>query len=292
MAITPRSFLLNPALMFIVCVVGLGLSSLLFLSGSTSSLSTARTSCLPSAQAESQWTERHWESHLHCMMNRDAGDEAYEASNRAVSFYPRSELLLNLRGFIAGRNGDHAVASYDFRLGQQVTGSPSGVFENNIAWTSLWQLDGLAPDRRQRVLLQSRSLYQQSMRKGWSCERIHTGMFVEHAIARTQAEQNGRLDPDVQSAVGRYLELYGQYAPCWKRVTIGDDLVVEEILSAAVVDQEMGYLAGVRKPTRHFKWFDAALDRADLLGVNVDSSYCDATLPDGQAAQSCEALLR
>lgn len=295
MAITPRSFLLNPALL-VAALAMLAGGLFLFSGRSTSSLDSWRPAlaeCTPTPAEPAQWSERAWVANIHCLMREDEGGEAYRAAREAVRYYPRSAALLNLKGFVAGRNGDHAVATHDFRTGLALTGSPQGVFENNIAWTMLWQLEPLEAERAGRVLRQARELYVRSLEKGWSCERVHTGMFVEYSIANHNARTSadGRQDPDVHEAVQRYKTLYAQYQPCERRLAGGDELVVEELLSAAVIDQEMGYIAGVRRPSRHLRVFDDAVGVGERLGLDVEA-MCESSIPVADAVPACEALMR
>ena len=299
MAITPRSFVVNPALLVVMSASILLSGAFIFCGfGQTCSKrlsywESVKSACGPATDATS-WSEHDWQQHVFCFVEQRDYTAAYAAATEAVRHYPKSESLLNLRGFAAGRNGEHSVAAYDFREGLRVTGSPSGVFENNIAWTMLWQLQGLDPERAERVLLQSRGLYERSLRKQWSCERVHTGMFVEYAIAdlRARSTTQGRADQGVQQAVRRYVDLYEQYQPCWSRIVGGDEMVVEEVLSAAVVDQEMGYIAGVDRPTRHLSWFDLAQETAQREGVVADEAYCEGIIPVASAVPACKALLR
>lgn len=299
MAITPRSFVVNPALLFVASLAILASGAFIFAGAGQSAhkrlsyWESVRDACGPDTDPD-HWSERDWEAHVFCFVDKREYTAAYAAAAEALQHHPRSESLLNLRGFAAGRNGDHSVAAYDFNEGLRITGSPSGVFENNIAWTTLWQLDGLEVERAARVLEQSRGLYERSLNKAWSCERVHTGLFVEYAIAdhHARSTSTGRSDARVREAVDRYVELYRQYQPCWGRIVNGDDLVIEEVLSAAVIDQEMGYIAGIRRPTRHLAWFDTAIEAAAFDGTVVDEAYCEAVIPVRSAVPACKALLR
>jgi hypothetical protein len=299
MAITPRSFLLNPRLLLGVAALFFAGAAFLLYTPSTSSVgkaswnAVAHNDCSPTFADQEYWSVDAWEANIHCLMDQDEGEAAYRAARTALRYHPRSETLLNLKGFVAGRNGDHAIAAYDFREGLRLTGSPSGVFENNIAWTMLWQLEPLEAARAERVLRQSRALYTESLTKGWSCERVHTGMFVEYAIASLAARtsEDGRNDPRVREAVRRYDTLHADYRPCARRLRFGDELVVEEVLSAAVVDQEMGYMAGLRRPSRHLRLFDDAVEIAGRIGMRT-GDLCDRSIPVPEAVPACEALMR
>lgn len=285
MAITPRSFALNPGL------IGLGTAALLIagiaiLFGPHNQAfngDDGRAECLPSSHAPDQWGEAQWWAHVQCLADSGDGHTAYRAADRAVSHYPSSEALLNLRGFVAGRNGDHAVAAYDFRRGQQLTGSPSGVFENNIAWSTLWLLDDLSPERAHRALLDARRLYEQSLNKQWSCERVHTGLFVEFALLGHQTNRAFALD--------RYNELYQQYEPCWDRVATGDELVVEEISSAAIMDEQLRTQIDPHHSARHRHHLRQALRRASDAGVST-GELCKSAIPVAPARVACLELIR
>lgn len=288
MAITPRSILLNPTLFLLgaLCVAAVGL----LVSVTTSSAprvsywESVRDQC-PTADAEpNAWTHSEWDVHVRCFL--DAGDysAAYAAASEGARYFPASELLLNYKGYAAGRNQEHGVAAMDFRAGLRVTGSPSGIFENNLAWTMLFQADDLPVPRRDRVLWQARELYRMSLHKGVSCERIHTGMFVEYGLAATAAPD--RRAGDFERATSRYYELREWYAPCWERVRSGDPLVTEEILSAAVLDQEMARLQGVHTPTAHVPHLAAARQ------AGATPQTCDLVVPFRDILRACKVATR
>jgi hypothetical protein len=204
-----------------------------------------------------------------------------------VTYYPTDAHLLNYRGYVAARMGDYGTAVYDFRVGQRITGSVDGIFENNIAWSTLYQLDSVEPQRADRVLLEARGLYRASLEKNWSCERVHTGMFVEYAIADNAARTYGADDPRVAEAVERYVPLFYSYASCWDRIDSGDELVVEELLAAAAMDAKMGELAGVPTPTRHVGYARLSVQRGEELGLAIDAAFCERSVPVKAAVATC-----
>ena len=72
----------------------------------------------------------------------------------------------------------------------------------------------------------------------------------------------------------------------------GDELVVEELLSAAVIDRQMRQLAGHHSPPADVGLFRRAAERGAELGVPVDAAFCDRTHPTAPAAAACRDLLR
>lgn len=285
MAITPRSFRLNPLLLLLAVVAAVSVWSVA--SNSPDDEDQSFTSCAVSSADMSEWSEQQWLQTIDCLMEDEQGAVAYQAASTAVLFHQHSEALLNIKGYVAARNGDHATAIYDFRTGQRVTGSPSGVFENNIAWATLFRLQGLRFQRQERVLLQTRELYQTSLARRWSCERAHTALFVEYKYADLVAHNAGPSDPRVADAVSRYLALYDRYTSCISRIYLGDELVVEEVLSAAAMDAEMGKIAGISNPTRHLHWVRDAMDRARELDLEIDSVWCHRATPVAAAGNTC-----
>lgn len=294
MAITPRSFRLNPRLLIVALLAVIGAWSVV--AATTSHRATIGVlqewQCSDISTPRNQWSPAQWADEVDCLADAGSGADAYRVASEAVRQYPANEVLLNLKGFVAARNGDHATAIYDFRTGERITGSPDGIFENNIAWTTLYQTEGLSPERTERVLLQTRSLYQRSLQKGFSCERVHTGMFVEYAIADLLARQGAQHDPRVADAIARYSEMYGVYQTCWGRVVGGDELTVEELVAAAAMDAEMGRIAGVAHPTRHLQRADLAVQLADSLGMNLDRNWCARTVPVASAVDTCVELVQ
>ena len=279
MAITPRSFGLNPTLVIIAALAAVGVYA------GIGALCT--TSC-PYEAERVNWTPEQWAFAIDQAQDEGDGERAYDLASRAVEQYPNHAYLLNLRGFVASRNGDHGLAAHDFREGLQRTGSPTGVFENNIAWSMLYSIDDLQnPDRADRALQQARNLIDESFSKGWSCERAHTGLFVEYAAA----ELGYAADDDirVRKAVTRYISIYAKYQGCLhpNRLMSGDEITVEELYSAAIMDARMGELAGIMNPTRHLHYQQRAADRADELGIEIDAEWCEQVIPVGHAADLC-----
>lgn len=295
MAITPRSFGLNPRLLLLVVMMASGIWLLMAPCRTACDLAqppSFDSACEPNAAPLAQWEVDDWTMLVGCLSARAEGDEAYRAASLAVQYYPTDASLLNLRGYVAARHGDYPTAIYDFRTGQRVTGSPSGVFENNIAWTTLFETQGISPERTERVLLQTRALYTEAMRKGSSCERTHTALYVEYAMADHIARHYGRQDARFNDALVRYVELYGGYTSCLSRARTGDGLVVEELVSAAAMDYEMGKLAGIPYPTRHVIYAKQAVQRAGVLNIALDREWCAATVPVEGAIDRCVTLLR
>lgn len=290
MAITPRSFRLNPRLVIVAALAAIGVWTTLQ-AQRASQLVAVSSECSTFAGPTEQWSAQEWSELVTCLSSHGEGDEAYQAATIAVAYHPTDAHLLNLKGFVAARNGDHATAVYDFRTGQRVTGSPDGVFENNIAWTTLFQTGPLNTERAHRVLQQARVLYVRSMERKWSCERAHTGMYVEYAIADLIERDANSQDPRVREAVQRYVELLADYSKrCLDRAPGGDDLVVEELMSWAAMDAEMGRIAGVRNPTRHLVVARAAAARAAELGLSMDRAWCAATVPVSTGINTCTSL--
>ena len=277
MAISPRTLVRNPVLLVIALVTLVGVGSLL-------SLLSPRP---PSAAmlCDDPRTADAWAVCIEAQIDKGDHYRAATLANVALSHHNDDAHLLNLRGFAMAREGEHATALADFETGLKRTGSQSGVFENNIAWSRLYLLDHLDAGKRVQRLRQSRELYEQSMARGKSCARLHTAMFVEFAIADVAHEEGWhgvKLD-----AIRRYGFAQAAYAGCEARVLDGEAIVVEEVLSAAIVDDEMGQLAGVKHPTRHLTALRAAERRARELGVTLDASWCHSTHPVLRAANAC-----
>lgn len=291
MAITTQSFRLNPRLLLVAALATLGMWSSVHVLGlmRTAPL-TAQHTCRSSVIPMERWSPRTWGQYVLCVSAAGDGVAAYQAATVAVGYHPTDATLLNLKGFVAARNGDHSTAVYDFRTGQRVTGSPSGVFENNIAWTTLFQTAPLSTDRAERVLLQTRVLYERSLEKKWSCERAHTALYVEYAMADLIAHNSGPDDQRVKHAIDRYVRMYERYMQCFNRAALGDELVVEELISAAAMDAEMGRIAGISNPTRHLNYEQAAIHRGRELGLKLNREWCIATIPVARAANHCAEL--
>jgi len=281
MAITARSFSLSPRLLGTLIA---SIAAVVFIAALV--LGTRPTiRCAATLPADRQnWTQRQWADNTSCLIEQRAYDSAYSSAEAGIAYFPRSETLYNLRGYAAAELQQYGLATFDFAEGIRKTPSRTGLLENNLAWSMLWQVDELSTERRRRALLQARRLYETSLRKSTSCERIHTGMFVEYAIADDLHRH--RL-PGLHHALQRYAELHAQYEGCESRLAHHDRDIVREFVGASVIDREMSKMAGVALPVRQVKDLHRALDLAHELDMNT-ATLCDRSVPIHAARPACE----
>lgn len=315
MAITPRSLLRSPLVLFLALAslgaLALGGAALLTLGCPTQ----RTTDCHRLRQAATpqpdlfgtlrhgpcgnllaaypasleRWEQGHWESLLVCLDRSGDSRNVVRVADRGLDYFPTAESLYNLKAFheIELRRYDLAVQTLE--TGLAAVGTPSnGVLENNLAWAGLW-------DSSRVDLLRARELYESSLRRDpTSCEAIHTGLWVEYAIAANfpSAMREG--------ASQNYGELRADYDRCTgNRLEYGSDETIVEVLGAGVLDHEMKRIDGTAHQARDRRGmpqselvgaaFDEASERFRAVDLN---GMCDRATPVRSAMRSCHMLLR
>lgn len=301
MAISPRTIIRNPALLALttlaagaVGVVGVAV----MMCGGSCPASNAEynptlvqyhgeySPCADVAVADSnQWTEMDFVRVAFCY--NEVGDQETALLNAKVGLlrYPSSETLLNVRGYQEIELGLYADAVDTLRNGVSRVTPTDGVMENNLAWSGLW-----AP--RSMDLREARKHITNSLtRDPSSCEGIHTGMWVEYAIAASQT------NVERENAIARFDILRDRYFGCEARLNSGKPEVVQEVLGAATLDFEMSRLA----PNDRVKpaWARAhtsailarlAMQTAQTNGFADPGFLCAAATPVAQTHNTCLRL--
>lgn len=172
----------------------------------------------------SQWSEFAWVNFTYCFDQNDDSPMVIKTARQGLEHHPSSEVLYNLKGYHQIVTDDHAAAIDTLREGMdQVAHSRNGVMANNLAWAGLWE-------PRQMQLEEARGLYVKSLAQSPGvCETVHTGLFVEFALAN-QAQGLERFD-----ALKRFSELRNRYNRCLDRLDDGKWETVVEIIGAAVL---------------------------------------------------------
>lgn len=170
------------------------------------------------------WSESDWVVYTSCFEQKNNSRMAVRTASQGLRFHSTSETLYNLKGYHQIKLADYAEAVSTLKKGVSAVGTPSnGVMQNNLAWASLW-----AP--REMELDTARNFYTKALRYDrTSCETIHTGLWVEYAIA-DQAEGIEKYD-----AYKRFLELREDYEPCLQRAQSGEWRSVVEVVGATVL---------------------------------------------------------
>ena len=171
-----------------------------------------------------EWSEFAWINYAYCYDQSDNSNMVIQTTRQALEYHPSSEALYNLKGYHLIVSEEHAEAIDILRQGMEsVSHNRNGVMANNLAWAGLWE-------PRKMDHSEARKLYVQSLALSPNvCETLHTGLFVEYAIAN-QAQGLERFD-----ALERFSELRSRYNRCLDRIDDGDWKTVVEIVGAAVI---------------------------------------------------------
>ncbi|MFU8805588.1 MAG: hypothetical protein ACNA8W_17375, partial [Bradymonadaceae bacterium] len=103
----------------------------------------------------------------------------------------------------------------------------NGVMANNLAWAGLWE-------SRLMRHSEARALYEQSLNISPNvCETLHTGLWVEYAIA-TRTNGVERFD-----ALKRFNDLRDRYEPCLSRMESGEWNTLIEVVGASILFEEI-----------------------------------------------------
>jgi tetratricopeptide (TPR) repeat protein len=170
------------------------------------------------------WSEFDWYVYAACFEQHNKSDRVIKIASQGLRHHPRSEALFNLKGYHQIVLGQHGEAIETLRTGmERVRNHHSGTMANNLAWAGLWS-------RRDMTLDESRKLYKKALsRDSQACELIHTGLWVEFAIAK---ESQGFERYEALRAFG---DLRDDYRSCHSRVNRGDWETLTELVGAAVL---------------------------------------------------------
>ncbi|RAL23932.1 hypothetical protein DL240_07230 [Lujinxingia litoralis] len=170
------------------------------------------------------WSENAWIHYALCFEQQAQSSSVVEITQEALTHYPRSEVLFNIQGYHLIEQGLYGQAIDTLQRGlQNVQVQRTGTMANNLAWASLW-------DQRAIPLKDARSLYLRSLSLSPNtCETLHTGLFVEYAIAQ-KAHGLDRFE-----ALKRFADLRQQYNGCLNRMNHADEHTALEIAGATVL---------------------------------------------------------
>lgn len=300
MAITPRTLLKNPLILIVATLSFFAITGLTFFALTSSCKQKTVTvhkvvvenqhACnyVASTTRMSEWTENDFIAVAACYDGRDDSLGAINVTDHGLRMYPRSESLFNIKGYHQIELKQHEAAVQTLRRGLKMVRTPSnGTMENNLAWAGLW-----VP--RTMNLGEARNLYSRSLqRDAKSCEAIHTGLWVEFAVA---AKANG---PTRNFAIKRYDRLRDQYDGCEKRaLNTSDTNVIAEVLGAGVLDYEMATLSSsdakpdwARRHTAN-KLIKTATSQAKSVNAFNSAELCEAATPIGSLQHSCLQLTK
>lgn len=183
------------------------------------------------ADDKASWSEFAWVNYTYCFHKYDESEAAINAARQGLEHHSNSEPLYNLKGYHQTVLERYAEAIDTLERGLEAVDNPrNGVMANNLAWAGLWE-------PRKMHLEDAREYYVRSLALSPDvCETLHTGLFVEYAIA-DQAKGLDRFD-----SLKRFSELRNRYNRCLDRLGDGERKTVVEIIGAAVLFQDIDHV--------------------------------------------------
>ncbi|RDV36677.1 hypothetical protein DV096_18205 [Bradymonadaceae bacterium TMQ3] len=173
---------------------------------------------------QTSWSENAWIHFAACYDHQDRSDMVVEVTREGLAHYPRSEVLYNFQGYHLIEQGLYSQAIDTLQRGlHHVQVQRTGTMANNLAWASLWDQRAIPLDEARGLYLRALSLNPSS------CETLHTGLFVEYAIAQ-KAHGLDRFE-----SLKRFADLRQKYNSCLSRLDYGDDKTALEVVGASVL---------------------------------------------------------
>ena len=228
---------------------------------------------------KSTWSEYGWFTYAKCFSDNNSSNKVIEVASQGLTYYRSSEALYNMKGYHQIKLGDYEDAVKTLEEGLRRVGrTSSGIMANNLAWAGVW-----AP--RQMKLERARQLYRQSLAQNPNvCETLHTGMWVEYALAK----QNDGFER--VSAVRSFNGLAEKYEACHDRYQSGEWDALIEVLGAAVIKAEMenDFECGFDKSASNDDLLrDVSVElRKRYRGASIDA-LCRESIPLSSAHHTC-----
>lgn len=232
-----------------------------------------------------QLSENDYINVAFCYEDRGQNELAMDVATRGLENYPQSESLNNILGYHLIEFGHYEEAIDTLGSAMRTVTLTNGIMENNLAWASLWA-------QREMPLEHSRALYQSALRRntsGINCEAVHTGMWVEYAIAARGSNTQR------EAALRNFQSLREQYDGCEQR-TGNSVKLIEEIAGAAVLDVEIARLNSQdTRPAWAMKHSGIALARQAATSLRAENltaeEVCAAATPIEATHHTCMQLM-
>jgi hypothetical protein len=239
------------------------------------------------AASQATWSEADWFKYASCYDEQGNSKRVVEVSTRGLRYHPGSEALYHMKGYHQIGRKQYTPAVPTLEDGMRRVGAPSsGTMANNLAWAGLW-----AP--REMTRERARRLYKLSLRYEPNvCETLHTGLWVEYAMAK---ENTGLVRAE---AMRNFNALKRHYTACTDRYMSGkwDSLI--EVLGAAVVIQDLDnelnrdsnyVVRNCNKKTKLIEKVSKEL-RKRYRGASIDA-LCRESVPVASAHHTCVNII-
>ncbi len=260
-----RTLMVALVISAMIAMFGFSLFTAVFMSCGAKTVTVA-TPVLDTVRTEAQWVQVISPMADHRL--------AVVKSKQALAQHPRSEILSNLKAIheIEARRFHDAVLT--LQKAKTVISPTTGTMDNNLAWAGLWT-------GQNRTELQR--LYSAALRfDSADCNVIHTGMWVEYALA---AESAGATR---ERSLLRYRALRHKYEGCEFRAdNRAPNEFAYEVIGAGVLDQEISKLATNRRGTSRL--VQAGVNKATNLNP---VQLCAKASPILSLRKQCEQAVR
>lgn len=234
---------------------------------------------LPAALGEpdERWGERAWIEYIECFRASGQGAMVIAMAQEGLRFHPGSTYMYVAASEEQRRQGDYdrALQTLQTGLGNVSDAKGQAVIANNLAWV------GLSAPRAMR-LEQARAAYSASLTSAPGvCETLHTGMWVEYAIAQ-DATGVDRFD-----ALSRFSVLADEYTPCMTRQHQDPWFLTTEALGAAMLLEDVTPRQTVEDQALHPAMVQVAQSvQSHYRGTSLDA-LCKEAIPMAHLHHRC-----
>lgn len=233
-------------------------------------------------------TEVGWLQTIGCFEQAADSEGVIRSAGEALKYFPKSETIINVKGYheIELKRYREAVRTLTKGI-YEVETPTSGTMENNLSWAGLW----VSMDNNDL-----RKLYRNALKYDANdCEIVHTGMWVEYAIASETAGERRN------EAISEYRELRRRYDGCENRNNSGEHFAYE-VVGAGVLDHAMatiiatGQLERGHIDVRAFSRSGVQTVRVGLRHLpqsafNSTDEICRNATPIARLRSKCRALV-
>ena len=233
-------------------------------------------------------SEVTWLQTISCYERTNDHQGVIDAAREALKDFPKSETIHNVKGYHEIELKRYRDAVHTLTRGLHEVETPSsGTMENNLAWSGLW----LQMDNKDLQKLYKNALTFDAD----DCEIVHTGMWIEYAVASEKA--GAQRD----EAISAYRDLRRRYDGCENRNASGENFAYE-VIGAGVLDHAMATIIATDQLERghlDVKAFSRSgiqtvrvgLGKLPMNSLDSDDAICSESTPIGRLRSKCRTLI-